>query len=476
MPSNWCSDYISERMTTNFDASYPVVRILRSTVFTMSEQDKKLAGYDSDHIESHEEIIYDYIGGIESVKAGTLAALVENLTRHDTLDAVFNRTFLTTYKYFISTSTLVGLLIARFDSLPSSEADGTISLIRVRVINILKQWLEHFWTEPKDDQNLLKLREFASRASAATETSAVAQLLGIIQRRMAGISHMKVSRVSMSSPPKPILPRKLDKLSFLKIDAKELARQLTIMEAHVFAKIQPKEVLNKSWQKKQSFTDPAPAPNIRALIQYSNQVSNWVGALILAESEMKKRAQIIGHLVNMANICHELQNYSAAVSILSGFQSAPIYRMTRTWAIAITGLNIKHTKLRCLPQSTTHRSTALHSLPRTGLYLKDLTFIEDGNQALTPEGMINFHKYTMLAASVHEIQRFKEAPYCLQPVPELQEYLASQLQSATGLDEMWDRSCELEPKGRGETRPRDFYTPTGGMTTSMVVACMVLDD
>lgn len=82
----------------------------------------------------------------------------------------------------------------------------------------------------------------------------------------------------------------------------------------------------------------------------------------------------------------------------------------------------------------------------------------------------------MLAASVHEIQRFKEAPYSLYAVPELQGYLATELQSATGLDEMWDRSCELEPRGRNEMRPRDFYTPTGGMTTSMVVACMILDD
>ncbi|KAJ5935587.1 hypothetical protein N7466_005134 [Penicillium verhagenii] len=474
-------------MTNNFDASYPVVRILRGTVFTMNEQDKKLAGYDSDHIESQEEIIYDHNGGTESVKAGTLAALVEHLTRHDTLDAVFNRTFLTTYKYFISTSALIDLLIARFDSLPSSEVDETRPLIRVRVINILKQWLEHFWTEPKSseaDQNLLRLREFASRATVATETSAVAQLLEIIQRRMAGISHMKVSRLSMSNPPKPILPRKLDKLSFLKIDAKELARQLTIMEAHVFAKIQPKELLNKSWQKKQSFTDPEPAPNIRGLIQYSNQLSNWVGALILAESEMKKRAQIIGHLVNIANVCHELQNYSAVVSILSGFQSAPIYRLTRTWAIVTEKCCNILRPLQALTSSTHNygayrralRTAVPPCIPFLGLYLKDLTFIEDGNQALTPEGLINFHKYTMLAASVDEIQRFKEAPYCLQPVPELQEFLASKLQSATGLDEMWDRSCELEPKGRGETRPRDFYTPTGGMTTSMVVACMVLDD
>ncbi|KAJ5659214.1 hypothetical protein N7507_005665 [Penicillium longicatenatum] len=474
-------------MEDNLDGSHPLVQVLRGSVFTMVEQHKKEMDSESDHIESHEEIVYDHNGSIEIVKAGTLGALVENLTRHDKLDAFFNRTFLTTYRYFISTSGLIDLLIARFDCLPSSEADTTRPLVRVRVINIFKQWLEHFWTEPKGpetDNNLLKLREFTSRATAATETSAVAQLLGIIQRRMAGMSHMKISRPSISNPPKPILPRKLDKLLFLKIDAKELARQLTIMEAHMFNKIQRKELMNKAWQKKESFSAPAPAPNIRALIRYSNQLSNWVGALILAESEIKKRAQVIGHLVNIANICYELQNYSAVVSILSGFQSAPIYRLTRTWAMVTEkSCNILR-PLQALTSSTQNYSNYRGALriavppciPFLGLYLKDLTFIEDGNQPLTPEGLINFHKYTMLAASVHEIQRFKEAQYCLHAIPELQEYLASKLQSATGLDEMWDRSCELEPRGRGETRPRDFYTPTGGMTTSMVVACMVLDD
>lgn len=109
--------------------------------------------------------------------------------------------------------------------------------------------------------------------------------------------------------------------------------------------------------------------------------------------------------------------------------------------------------------------------------MKDLTFIEDGNPALTPEGMINFHKYAMLATTVQDVQRWKEAPYCLQPVPELQEYFTKQLHSAVELHEMWDKSCELEPKGRGlGNRPRDLYTPTGGMSASMVVACMVLDD
>jgi hypothetical protein len=112
-----------------------------------------------------------------------------------------------------------------------------------------------------------------------------------------------------------------------------------------------------------------------------------------------------------------------------------------------------------------------------GPFLKDLTFIEDGNPAMTPEGLINFHKYTMLASTIHDIQRLKEAPYSLRPVPELQEYLVTQLQSAVDLHDMWDKSCELEARGRDlGNRPRDLYIPTGGMFASMIVACMVLDD
>lgn len=106
-----------------------------------------------------------------------------------------------------------------------------------------------------------------------------------------------------------------------------------------------------------------------------------------------------------------------------------------------------------------------------------MVFIEDGNQSLTPEGLVNFTKYSMLAATIHEVQRFQQATYCLQPVPELQEYLAAQLQCAGDVHELWERSCQLDPRGRGDGgRSRDTYTATGGMTTSMVVACMILDD
>ncbi|KAJ5632314.1 hypothetical protein N7490_008653 [Penicillium lividum] len=91
--------------------------------------------------------------------------------------------------------------------------------------------------------------------------------------------------------------------------------------------------------------------------------------------------------------------------------SRPIYRLSRTWAtVTEKSCNILKA-LQALTSSTQNynayraalRTAILPCIPFLGLYLKDMTFIEDGNQPLTPEGLINFYKYTMLAASVHEI-------------------------------------------------------------------------
>ncbi|KAL5049249.1 hypothetical protein BDW71DRAFT_166890 [Aspergillus fruticulosus] len=464
------------------------------------EQDKTA---DSSHVEHPARLIY-YDN--ESIRAGSIAALVEYLTHPNKLNASFNRIFLTTYTYFTSGTELLQLLLERHDSALSVISNQTETaewsnqaklLIRLRVMDILNQWLEDFWTwnEPKGPEThrkLLKLQSFAM----ATESDTVQQrLLEIIHCRLMGLEPEGVKRPrsqpssiatssSSSTNPKPILPRKLkpNKLQFLKLDAREIARQLTLMESCIFGKVQPSELLHKNWQRRES---QDVAPNVRALIQFFNQLSGWVGALVLAESDLKKRTQVIGHFINVANACHDLKNYSAVVSILSGLQSAPVYRLVRTWAMVTQRdcdtLEPLQTLISSEQNYQTYRNTLHRAVPPCvpffGLFLKDLIFIEDGNSTLTPdERLINFSKYSMLASTIHTVQRFQEAMYCLQPVPELQEYLATELQRSVDSERMWDRSCELEPRGRWDrNRERDTYTATGGMTTAMVVACMVFD-
>lgn len=69
--------------------------------------------------------------------------------------------------------------------------------------------------------------------------------------------------------PSSIVPRSFRKLKFTDIDALELARQLTIKDSALFAKITPQECLGKAWPKEYG----AEAPNISAMIDMSNAVS-----------------------------------------------------------------------------------------------------------------------------------------------------------------------------------------------------------
>lgn len=142
----------------------------------------------------------------------------------------------------------------------------------------------------------------------------------------------------------------MKKLKFLDIDVLEFARQLTVIESRLYGKIKPTECLNKTWQKKVADGEPEPAPNVKALILHSNQMTNWVAEMILAQTDVKKRVVVIKHFVAVADVstgykycrgaeasltllqkCRSLNNFSTLTSVISALGTAPIARLKRTW-------------------------------------------------------------------------------------------------------------------------------------------------
>lgn len=81
-----------------------------------------------------------------------------------------------------------------------------------------------------------------------------------------------------------------------------------------------------------------------------------------------------------------------------------------------------------------------------GLFLADLTFIEDGNPD-TLRGMINFHKRRMLAGRIMWLKQYQQTAYHFTEVPVLQEYFAKHLQKVDE-DQMWHLSQAIEPRER----------------------------
>ncbi|KAK0710986.1 ras guanine nucleotide exchange factor domain-containing protein [Lasiosphaeris hirsuta] len=426
-------------------------------------------------LDYEQDLSWDLKSQPPTVKGGSLLALVEQLTRHDKLDANFNNTFLLTYRSFTSARELFEMLVKRFNIQPPEGLnqneydmwrDGKQKLIRFRIVNILKNWFDNFWMEDQSEETRQLIRDvynFAKDTVKSTETPGSAPLMAVLDQRLSGkeAGGRRMIQTVAQNTPAPIMPKNMKKLKFLDIDVIEFARQLTIIESRLYGKIKPTECLNKTWQKKVGEGEPEPAPNVKALILHSNQMTNWVAEMILAQTDVRKRVVVIKHFVAVADKCRILNNFSTLTSIISALGTAPIARLKRTWDQVPARIHLTLETMRKLMASTKNFGEyreALHvanppCIPFFGVYLTDLTFIEDGIPSIIKKtNLINFAKRAKTAEVIRDIQQYQNVAYSLQPVPELQDYILSNMQAAGDVHEMYDKSLLIEPREREDEK------------------------
>lgn len=95
----------------------------------------------------------------------------------------------------------------------------------------------------------------------------------------------------------------------------------------------------------------------------------------------------------------------------------------------------------------------LHSInpplvPFLGVYLTDLTFIDDGNpdQLKDSPNLINFSKRAKTADVVRDIQQYQALPYHLTVVPDIQAYVKKELETVLKVEDLFEQSMKLEPR------------------------------
>jgi len=97
-----------------------------------------------------------------------------------------------------------------------------------------------------------------------------------------------------------------------------------------------------------------------------------------------------------------------------------------------------------------------------GVYLTDLTFIEDGIPSVIKNTeLVNFTKRTKTADVIQEIQQYQNVPYSLNPVPDLQEWILDNMGAATDVHNMYDKSLAIEPRENGEERVARLLSESG---------------
>ena len=401
------------------------------------------------------------------VRGGTFEALVERLTCHDSFDSNFTNTFLLTYRSFCTSTQLMSELFKRY-SLQQPKGltelndinewhEKKLKPIRLRVCNVVKSWFESYCNETdEDDKKAFEMaKDFFEREIQRDPTFLTVSKL--LDKFDLGFTKKIVPSPGREAPI-PILPKSLRRIRFIELDPTEIARQLTLMCSKLYNQIQPIECLNKAWSRREN----SPAVNIKMMIEMSNQVTRWVAITILQEVDIKRRAANLKHFIYIAEKCYALNNFNTLMSIIAGFNSAPIHRLGRTWDLLSSKVNaILEQLMRIMDRGknfSTYREQ-LHSVnppcvPYLGIYLTDLTFIEDGNpdHIKDNEKLINFSKQSKTADVIREIQQYQNQVYCLQDVPELQNYLKESLERIEDESDMYDTSLRLEPKEREDEK------------------------
>ncbi|KIV87709.1 hypothetical protein PV11_03238 [Exophiala sideris] len=430
------------------------------------------------------EVTYDTRTEPPVVKSGTLTGLVEQLTRHDRADPNFTLTFLLTYRSFTSASELFEHLVKRFNLQPPAGLNRDEYSIweehkqkpaRFRVMNILKTWLELYWME-NDDGNSREILErvmaFAKSAQTNANIPSAPALIKVTDLRLKGgeTASKKLVLTITNSAPAPILPKNMKKLKFLDIDPMEFARQLTIMESKLYGKIKAVECLAKTWTKKSEAGKDETGQNLQALILHANQLTNWTAEMILSQTEVKKRVIVTKHFITIADKCRALNNFSAVTAIISAMGTAPILRLSRTWQAVNPKTTAMLESMRNLISSSKNFSNYREALaaatppciPFLGTYLTDLTFIEDGIPSLVKNtDLIHFAKRTKTAEVIRDIQQYQNVPYSLNPVPELQEWIADHMRNCGDVQEMYNQSLKVEPREREEEKIARLLSESG---------------
>jgi son of sevenless len=79
------------------------------------------------------------------------------------------------------------------------------------------------------------------------------------------------------------------------------------------------------------------------------------------------------------------------------------------------------------------------------MYLKDLTFIEDGNQDyITNNNLINFNKKIQLSNILLKIKEYQNTNYNFEAIDYIQKYFGSMKpENMLNEDKMWENSLKM---------------------------------
>ncbi|XP_063427477.1 son of sevenless homolog 2-like [Mytilus trossulus] len=428
------------------------------------------------------------------IKGGTLLKLIERLTYHMYAEPKFVRTFLTTYRSFCSPHELLDLLVERF-TIPESHINQTeskdnedvkiqsrndmlkrfrkeyVKPVQFRVVNVLRHWVDHHYYDFERDITLIhKLKEFLDNVKGKAMKKMAESIIKVIHRRFESMSTER--ELTLQKQPPPVewhITKKREEFHLMTLHPIEIARQITLLEFDLYRAVQPSELVGCAWMKQ---TKHKNAPNLLKMISFTNNFTFSLEKCIIESENLEERVAVVHRIIEILLIFQELNNFNGVLEVVSAINSAPVYRLEKTFEAVPNRLMNAFEEARQL--NSDHGKKYMEKLrsinppcvPFLGMYLTNILKIEEGNLDFLPNrppGLINFSKRRKVAEITGEIQQYQNQPYCLSIQPEIREYFESlnpreELSEKEFNDYLYEKSLDIEP--RNCTRPPKFARKT----------------
>jgi len=372
------------------------------------------------------------------IRGGTLNQIVKRLTNENKPELRFVKAFIVTYPSFTTSDVFFNKLVQRYQVPVSVIEEGTLQMsdwkqqkllpIQLRVYNVLKLWLEHRFhdfTPPL----LAKLKLFMDECMRRDGHSKLADQLQNIITRKTSSEKQKTLNIPLPTLTKELFWKKYPGDFFINLDEEELAKQLTLIEFSTYRAIEPLEVLNQAWNKASLRHR---SPNVMRMISRFNSISFWVARLLVNEERLRYRVKMMTKLIRFAQALYKENNLNSLLAVVSGLNNAAIHRLKFTME-ELSNKDVeslaKFGSLLSSDMGYKNYRARVHTInppliPYLGIYLTDLTFIEEGNNDFVENKLINFKKREMIFNVISEIQQYQQEAYRYEINESLIAYLA----------------------------------------------------
>ncbi|KNC50985.1 Ras guanine nucleotide exchange factor J [Thecamonas trahens ATCC 50062] len=392
------------------------------------------------------------------IELASLNKLVERLTHFSNHSMEFQKTFLMTYESFTTSEMLVTKLLERYYvprpvGLSLADYRKLRSTVTLRIINVFRSWFPTSYEDFSDS-----LKEFVTSFITSTlvedgwgplAASLYAKTIQQVEAAAAAKEDDMIALASIAASAAASSSKK-GKKSLWSYDEVEIAQQMCLIDFSMYKVIKPREFISQGWEREKYHHL---CPRLMAFIEHFNNISNWAILSIVSQDTLKKRVKRMEKIIRVGKELAELNNFNSLMALVCGLNTAAMLRLKYTRA----GLSKKATRMLEELEAICSAESSYKSLrariasaqppciPYVGVYMQDLTFINDGNEN-TVNGLINFGKRRLVFDQIAKIQLYQQTGWDFPRIPMVYRTLVHPTPGVSEND-LYQLSLLREPRG-----------------------------